>query len=62
LRQAAFQGAAAPFEGNIARDLVVLWDDPRRLVLLDQPVDQPPDKPDQPNPGGDITDECERVS
>jgi hypothetical protein len=50
LRQAAFQ---APFEGNIVRDLVLLWDDPRRLVFLD---------PDQPNPGGDITDECERVS
>jgi hypothetical protein len=34
LRQAAFQTS---LEGNIARDLVVLWDDPHRLVFLDQP-------------------------
>lgn len=58
LRQAAFQAAAAPSEGDIACDLVVLWDDPYRLVTFDQPVGQPPD---EPHPGGDIVDERERV-
>jgi hypothetical protein len=55
LRQAAFQTSS---EGNTARDLVVLWDDPRRVVFLDQPAGQPPD---QPHPGGDTGDERERA-
>jgi len=58
-RQAAFQASAAPYDVNIARDLVVLWDDPHRLVVPDQPAGQPPD---QPQPGGDIGDERERAS
>ena len=33
-RQAAFQVSDAPFDVNIARNLVVLWDDPNRLVVL----------------------------
>ncbi len=41
-RQAAFQASAAPFDMNIIRDLVVLWDDPDRIVVLDQPPEQPP--------------------
>jgi hypothetical protein len=36
-RLAALQASTVPFDVNIARDLVVLWDDPRRLVVLDQP-------------------------
>jgi hypothetical protein len=44
-RQAFFQASVVPFDVNIARDLVVLWDDPHRLVVLDQPAGQPPDQP-----------------
>jgi hypothetical protein len=58
-RQAALQEAVAPFDVNIVRDLVVLWDDPHRLVVFDQLAGQPPD---QPPPGEDIADECERAS
>lgn len=58
-RQAALQEAAAPFDVNIARDVVVLWDDPHRLVVLDQPAGQ---TSDQPPSGEDIADECERAS
>jgi hypothetical protein len=36
-RQAEFLQISAPFNINIARDLVVLWDDPTRVVALDQP-------------------------
>jgi hypothetical protein len=54
-RQAAFQASAAPFDVNIARDLVVLWDDPHRVVVLDQPAGQPP-------PREDLADERERAS
>ncbi len=36
-RLAALQASPVPFDVNIARDLVVLWDDPRRMVVLDQP-------------------------
>ncbi len=62
-RQAAFQASAAPFDVTIARDLVVLWDDPHRLVILNQPAGQPPDQPpDQPQPREDIADERERAS
>ncbi|MGH3924504.1 MAG: effector-associated domain 2-containing protein, partial [Pseudonocardiaceae bacterium] len=59
-RQAAFQASAAPFDVNIARDLVVLWDDPHRLVVFDQPPGQSP--PGQPPPKGDVADERERAS
>ena len=58
-RQAALQEAVAPFDVNIIRDVVVLWDDPHRLVVFDQPAGQPSD---QPPPGEDIADECERAS
>ncbi|MCA1693983.1 MAG: hypothetical protein LC749_04195, partial [Actinobacteria bacterium] len=58
-RLASFQTSAAPFDVNIVRDLVVLWDDPHRLVVLNQPAGQPPD---QPQPGVDINDESERAS
>ena len=58
-RQVFFQASAAPFDVTIARDLVVLWDDPRRLVVLDQPAGRPPD---QPQPRGDIVDDRERAS
>jgi NTP-dependent ternary conflict system VMAP-like protein len=58
-RQAAFQASAAPFDVNTARDLVVLWDDPHRLVVLDQPAGQ---SPDQSQSGGDIANERERAS
>ncbi|MGH3899073.1 MAG: hypothetical protein ACRDTA_12670 [Pseudonocardiaceae bacterium] len=49
-RQASFREPAAPFDVSVIRDLVVLWDDPHRLVVLDQPPDQPPSR-------GDIADE-----
>ncbi len=54
-RQAVFRASGAPFDLTIARDLVVLWDDPHRLVVLDQP-------PGQPQPKGDVADERERAS
>ena len=54
LRQTAFQTTAEPFEGNIARDLVVLWDDPHLLVVFDQQADQP-------QPERDIADERESL-
>ncbi|MGH3752803.1 MAG: effector-associated domain 2-containing protein [Pseudonocardiaceae bacterium] len=53
-RQAVFRASGAPFDLTIARDVVVLWDDPHRLVVLDQP-------PGQPQPKGDVADECERA-
>jgi hypothetical protein len=40
-RQTAFQALAAPSNVNIIRDLVVLWDDPNRVVVLDQPTSDP---------------------
>ncbi len=58
-RQAVFHASAVPFDVSIARDLVVLWDDPRRLVALNQLPGQPPD---QPQPRGDVENERERVS
>lgn len=54
-RHPVFPESAAPFDVNMARDVVVLWDNPLRLVILDQPVDQSPSR-------GDITDERERAS
>jgi hypothetical protein len=56
--QAAFEASAAPFDENIVRDLVMLWDNPDRLVVFDQPADQPLD---QPQSRGDIPDERERT-
>ncbi|MGH3782226.1 MAG: hypothetical protein ACRDRO_16825 [Pseudonocardiaceae bacterium] len=47
-RQAAFRRSVPDL--NIVRDMVVLWDDPHRLVVLDQPPDQPPAE-------GDIADD-----
>lgn len=58
-RQAALQASGAPFDENIARDLVVLWDDPHRLVILNQPAGRPPE---HPQPSGDIPDEREQAS
>ncbi len=57
-RQAAFQEVPASCDADIIRGLVVLWDDPDRLVGLDQPPDQSQDQP----PGEDIADERGRVS
>jgi len=52
LRRSAFSDRTVDM--GIARDLVLLWDDPDRLVVFDQPLDQPLK--------GDITDERERAS
>lgn len=54
-RRAAFQQSASPFDSNTARDLVVLWDDPRRLVFLDP-------APGHPRPTGGAADERDRAS
>ncbi|MEC3977825.1 VMAP-C domain-containing protein [Amycolatopsis sp. H20-H5] len=54
-RRAAFQQSASPFGTNTARDLVVLWDDPRRLVFLDP-------APGHPRPTGGAADERDRAS
>lgn len=51
-RRAAFQGTPALFNLNIARDLVVLWDDPGRLVS---------DQPGQLRPAEDTADERQRT-
>lgn len=40
-RLATFQAASEEFDAHVARDLVVLWDDPRRMVVLDQLSLQP---------------------
>ncbi len=52
-RRAAFRAPGARFDLTLARDLVVLWDDPHRLVVLDQPPGRPQ---------GGIADERERAS
>jgi len=52
LRRSAFNVRSA--EMDIVRDLVLLWDDPDRLVVLDQPLHRPLK--------GDIADERERAS
>lgn len=54
-RQAVFHKSATPCDDDIIRGLVVLWDDPDRLVVLDQPPDHLP-------PGGDIADEPGQVA
>lgn len=58
-RRTSFQVSGEPFDVNTVRDLVVLWDDPHRLVISNQPAGQPPDRP---QPGGDIVDERGRAS
>ncbi len=40
-RQAVFQGRQVPFDIDVFRDLVVLWDDPSRLVFLGDDVPDP---------------------
>lgn len=37
-RKSANSVATAPFRNSLAHDLVVLWDDPERLIVLDQPL------------------------
>jgi NTP-dependent ternary conflict system VMAP-like protein len=36
-RLAAFQELARPYDADLVSDLVILWDDPGRMVALDQP-------------------------
>lgn len=50
-RQAALQETTPSSDVNLIRDLVVLWDNPDRLVILDQPL-----------PGEDTADERGRAS
>lgn len=59
LRQAAFRESTTLGDVDMIRGLVVLWDDPDRLVVLDQPPDQPDARTP---PGGDIADERGRAS
>jgi hypothetical protein len=54
-RRAIFLEQSATFDVNLARDLVVLWDDPRRMVVLDQ-------RPGRPRSQGNAADERERAS
>lgn len=35
--KSACVASALPFNDSLARDLVVMWDDPKRLIVLDQP-------------------------
>jgi len=37
-RKRATLSAAAPFSDSLIRDLVVMWDDPNRVIVLDQPL------------------------
>ncbi|MFC9253034.1 VMAP-C domain-containing protein [Amycolatopsis thailandensis] len=37
-RKLAYSGAAVPFKNSLAHDLVVMWDDPKRVIVLDQPL------------------------
>ncbi|MGA6164420.1 hypothetical protein [Amycolatopsis magusensis] len=37
-RKLANSRATMPFKDSLARDLVVMWDDPKRLIVLDQPL------------------------
>ncbi|MFC3455217.1 VMAP-C domain-containing protein [Amycolatopsis speibonae] len=37
-RKLANSGAAVPFKNFLAHDLVVMWDDPKRVIVLDQPL------------------------
>jgi vWA-MoxR associated protein C-terminal domain/vWA-MoxR associated protein middle region 0/Effector-associated domain 2 len=55
LRRAGLQASEVSPDVNIAHDLVVLWDDPHRVVNLDQPPDIPRQR------RGVIADERERA-
>ncbi|MEV7554356.1 hypothetical protein AB0N89_32475 [Amycolatopsis sp. NPDC089917] len=37
-RKLAISGMSAPFKNFLAHDLVVMWDDPKRVIVLDQPL------------------------
>ncbi|MEV6910369.1 hypothetical protein [Amycolatopsis sp. NPDC051071] len=37
-RKLANSGAAGTFKNSLAHDLVVMWDDPKRVIVLDQPL------------------------
>ncbi|MFD5245899.1 hypothetical protein ACFWIW_15200 [Amycolatopsis sp. NPDC058340] len=37
-RKLANSGMAVPFRNSLAHDLVVMWDDPKRVIVLDQPL------------------------
>ncbi|WP_414945340.1 hypothetical protein [Amycolatopsis sp. cmx-11-32] len=37
-RKLANSGAAVPVKKSLAHDLVVIWDDPERVIVLDQPL------------------------
>ena len=37
-RKSANSATAVPFKNSLAYDLVVMWDDPERLIVLDQPL------------------------
>ncbi|AUI63949.1 hypothetical protein [Amycolatopsis sp. BJA-103] len=37
-RKLANSGMAVPFKNSLAHDLVVMWDDPKRVIVLDQPL------------------------
>lgn len=54
-RRAAFLESFTPFDVNLIHDLVVLWDDPRRMVALDQRLRGPMSQ-------GNAADEHERAS
>jgi vWA-MoxR associated protein C-terminal domain/vWA-MoxR associated protein middle region 0 len=58
-RRASFQVSGEPLGVNILRDLVVLWDDPHRLVIANQTAEPPPDRLQS---RGDIVDERGRAS
>lgn len=54
-RRALFTAPEGPAEIRMVRDLVVLWDDPHRVVILDQP-------PDAGWQRGEISNDHERAS
>jgi hypothetical protein len=37
-RKLANTPTAVPFKNSLAHDLVVMWDDPKRIIVLDQPL------------------------
>lgn len=53
-RLASLQSSPAPFDVALTRDLVVIWDDPQRTVVLDQPAFSPA-------PAGEPADDYERA-
>jgi class 3 adenylate cyclase len=54
-RMASLTSSPAPFDVALAQDLVVLWDDPQRMVVLGEPAYPPP-------PAGEPADDHERAS